>query len=70
MKSYGQKLKQEQHIIDRSGTLFNSATDMDLAMRDAETRLQSGGGLLGKGGLSIDGILGNPNKNNRINVIY
>ena len=27
-------------------------------MRDAETRLQSGGGILGKGGLSIGKILG------------
>ena len=52
-KSYGQKHKQEQEIIERSGTKFNSATDMELAMRDAETRLQSGGGLLGKGGLSL-----------------
>ncbi len=44
--------------------MFNSALDMDLAMRDAETRLQSGGGMLGKGGLSVDGILGDNNKNN------
>ena len=35
-------------LIERSGTKFNSAIDMDLAMRDAETRLQSGGGLLGE----------------------
>ena len=27
---------------------------MELAMRDAETRLQSGGGLLGEGGLSFE----------------
>ena len=32
-------------------------------MRDAETRLQSGGGMLGKGGLSFDGVLGNNKKN-------
>jgi len=38
---------------------------MDLAMRDAETRLQSGGGLLGKGGLSIEGILGNKSNKNK-----
>ena len=37
---------------------------MDLAMRDAETRLQSGGGLFG-GGLSLDGIL-NEDKNNNV----
>ncbi len=57
------KAQTRNEIIDRSGTLFNSGVDMDLAMRDAETRLQSGGGLLGKGGLSVDGILGR-NKNN------
>ena len=49
-------------IIDRSGTIFNSGTNKDLALRDAETRLQTGGGLLGKGGLSIDGILGGNNE--------
>jgi len=52
------KAQTRQSIIDRSGTKFNSATDPELAMRDAETRLQSGGGLLGNKGLSIEGILG------------
>ena len=56
------KAQTKQQIINRSGTKFNPATDMDLAMRDAETRLQSGGGLLGKGGLTIDGILGGNSK--------
>ena len=46
-------------IINRSGTVFNSGTNKDLALRDAETRLQSGGGLLGSGGISVGGILGN-----------
>ena len=45
-------------IINRSGTIFNSGTNKGLAMRDAETRLQTGGGLLGKGGVSVSGILG------------
>ena len=45
-------------IINRSGTVFNSASNKDLAMRDAETRLQSGGGLFGKSGFSVGGILG------------
>ena len=53
------KAQTKNSIIERSGTKFNSAIDMDLAMRDAETRLQTGGGLLGKGGISIGGILNN-----------
>ena len=63
MKDLWSKAQTRQSIIERSGTKFNSALDMDLAMRDAETRLQSGGGMLGKGGLSVDGILGNNKKN-------
>ena len=35
-------------IIRRSGTPFNLATNPDLAMSDAQNRLRSGGGLLGK----------------------
>ena len=35
-------------IIRRSGTPFNLATDKDLAMNDAENRLRTGGGMLGK----------------------
>ena len=58
MKELWSKAQTKHEIIERSGTIFNSATDMDLAMRDAETRLQTGGGLLGKGGISVDGILG------------
>ncbi len=58
MKELWSKAQTKQKIIDRSGTKFNSALDMDLAMSDAETRLQSGGGLLG-GGITLDGILGN-----------
>ena len=46
-------------IINRSGTIFNPATNKDLAIRDAETRLQTGGGLLGKGGISFGRFLDN-----------
>tara|TARA_Y200000002_G_scaffold152017_1_gene125666 strand:- start:366 stop:971 length:606 start_codon:yes stop_codon:yes gene_type:complete len=53
------KAQTRNEIIERSGTKFNSALDMDLAMRDAETRLQTGGGLLGKGGISFSGIINN-----------
>ena len=58
------KAQTRHSIIERSGTKFNSAIDMDLAMRDAETRLQSGGGLLGKNGISIGEILDNSQENN------
>ena len=59
MEELWSKAQTKGEIIDRSGTKFNSGMDMDLALRDAETRLQSGGGLLGKGGISINGILNN-----------
>ncbi len=49
-------------IINRSGTVFNPSIDKDLALRDAETRLQSGGGLFGKGGLSLGGFIGGNDK--------
>ena len=65
MEELWSKAQTKQSIIDRSGTKFNSATDMELAMRDAETRLQSGGGLFGKGGLSMSGILGGNDKEER-----
>ncbi len=57
MEELWSKAQTRKSIIERSGTKFNSGTDMELAMRDAETRLQTGGGLLGKGGLSVGGIL-------------
>ena len=42
-------------IINRSGTIFNSVTNKELALRDATTRLQSGkeGGIFGKDGYSF-----------------
>ena len=58
MEELWSKAQTRQSIIDRSGTKFNSAMDPELAMRDAETRLQTGGGLLGKDGLSFDNLLG------------
>ena len=67
MEELWSKAQTRQSIIERSGTKFNSALDMDLAMRDAETRLQSGGGLLGKKGLSIGGILGREGGENNTN---
>ena len=64
MEDMWSKAQTRHEIIERSGTKFNSAIDMDLAMRDAETRLQTGGGLLGKGGMSVSGILNNDGGNN------
>ncbi len=62
------KAQTKNEIIERSGTKFNSAIDMDLAMRDAETRLQTGGGLLGKGGLSVGGIFNNEGTDSNSNT--
>ena len=45
------KAQTSQAIIDRSGTVFmpgNTQGEKDLAMRDAQNRLRTGGGLLGK----------------------
>ena len=52
-------------IIERSGTKFNSAINKELALRDAETRLQSGGGLLGKE-FSLNNVLNNDENNNTV----
>ena len=57
MEELWSKAQTRVKIIERSGTKFNSGADMELAMRDAETRLQSGGGLFGTGGLSLGGVL-------------
>ena len=57
MEELWSKAQTREEIINRSGTKFNSAIDPELALRDAETRLQSGGGLFGKGGISLTGIL-------------
>ena len=46
-------------IINRSGTAISSASNKAGAMRDAETRLSTGGGLFGNDGLSL---FGNENK--------
>ena len=40
-------------IISRSGTKVNSANNKELAMREAETRNATGGGLFGKDGINL-----------------
>ena len=62
MEALWSKAQTTGEIINRSGTVFNPAMNKDLAMRDAETRLQSGGGLFGKGGMSLGGIVGGNNQ--------
>ena len=47
-KELWSKAQTTGEIINRSGTPFNSATDKKLAMDDAQNRLITGGGLLGK----------------------
>ncbi len=63
MKELWSKAQTRQAIIDRSGTPFNSGVDPEVALRDAENRLASGGGLFGKGGLSLDFFDDKKNKN-------
>ena len=55
-------------IVNRSGTKFNTATNKELAIRDAETRLQSGGGLFGKSSVSLGGIIGGNNKEQNVSA--
>ena len=50
MEELWSKAQTTGKIIERSGTTFNSGVNKELALRDAETRLQTGGGLLGKDG--------------------
>ena len=65
MEELWSKAQTTGKIIERSGTKFNSATNKELALRDAETRLQSGGGLLGKE-FSLNNVLNNDENNNTV----
>jgi hypothetical protein len=47
-KELWSKAQTTGEIINRSGTVFNSAVDKKLAMDDAQNRLITGGGLFGK----------------------
>ena len=64
MKELWSKAQTTGKIIERSGTKFNSAVNKETALRDAETRLQTGGGLFGNTGLDVDGIINNDQKKN------
>ena len=67
MEELWSKAQTTGKIIERSGTKFNSGQNKKLALQDAETRLQSGGGLLGNDGLSVGGII-NQDKNSNTRV--
>ena len=54
-KELWSKAQTSGEIINRSGTVFDPTNDKDLAMRDAENRLNTGGGLLGNDGLDFFG---------------
>ena len=64
MEELWSKAQTTGKIIERSGTKFNSGQNKQLALQDAETRLQSGGGLLGNDGLSVSGIINQDNMSN------
>jgi hypothetical protein len=49
-KELWSKAQTTGEIINRSGTPFNSAVNKQLALGDAQNRLVTGGGMLGKGG--------------------
>ena len=49
------KAQTSGEIINRSGTVFSSSNNKELAMRDAENRLNTGGGLFGNDGLDFFG---------------
>jgi hypothetical protein len=54
-KELWSKAQTSGEIINRSGTVFSPSLDKDLAMRDAQNRLNTGGGLLGEDGLDFFG---------------
>ena len=60
-KELWSKAQTSGEIINRSGTVFSPSLDKDLAMRDAQNRLNTGGGLFGNDG--IDFLGGDDKKN-------
>ena len=54
-KELWSKAQTSGEIINRSGTVFSPSLDKDLAMRDAENRLNTGGGLFGNDGIDFFG---------------
>ena len=59
-KELWSKAQTTGEIIDRSGTIYSSADRKELALRDAENRLTTGGGLFSSNGIDL---FGGDNKN-------
>ena len=55
-KEMWSKAQTTGEIIERSGTKFNSGQNKSLALSDAQNRIDSGGGLLGEGGINEFGF--------------
>ena len=66
MEELWSKAQTTGQIIERSGTKVNPTLDKETAMRDAETRLQTGGGLFGKKGLSMSGLINQDSETNTV----
>ena len=66
MEELWSKAQTTGQIIERSGTNINPALNKELAMRDAETRLQTGGGLFGKKGISMSGLINQDTETNTV----
>ena len=66
MEELWSKAQTTGQIIEKSGTNINPALNKELAMRDAETRLQTGGGLFGKKGLSMSGLINQDTETNTV----
>ena len=56
-KEMWSKAQTTGEIINRSGTKFNPSINKEVALQDAETRLQTGGGLFGKKGMSLESLI-------------
>ncbi len=64
MKELWSKAQTTGQIIARSGTNMNSGVNKEIALKDAQTRLQTGGGLFGNEGLSMGGLINQGNRTN------
>ena len=54
-KELWSKAQTTGEIINRSGSVFNTANRKEAALQDAQNRLSTGGGLFGDGGIDVFG---------------